>query len=208
MYTCMPQNLHIAVVGQYIQAWPLLYFWSTIRYGAYCMQIIQFYFHTYLCAHYFSPHVLTLRASRANSVHKHWCNYDLHGLDVKCFFLICAITRNEAFSNKMIRVFLLTFSCTGECTKFDNSTGIIEWVGDGYCNLINNNELYGYDGGKDPFNSKNSPLLVYTWEIAMHRSRTAPQWQSASIRRTGGLPLGFCFLPRTSVEMFYLMPWR
>lgn len=52
---------------------------------------------------------------------------------------------------KIIRAVIvcLVFCCTaGYAQNYTNCTGDIKYIGDGYCDLGNNNELCGYDGGK------------------------------------------------------------
>ena len=72
----------------------------------------------------------------------------LHGRDWKGDedrITICPSTR--MVSGKSIRVVSFLLFGTVGYAQNDNCTGIIDSIGDGYCDQVNNNELCGYDQG-------------------------------------------------------------
>lgn len=50
-------------------------------------------------------------------------------------------------SGKSIRVISFLLFGTVGYAQNDNCTGIVDSIGDGYCDQVNNNELCGYDQG-------------------------------------------------------------
>lgn len=76
-------------------------------------------------------------------------------------------------------IICLVFCCTVGCAQnYNNCTGDIEWIGDAYCDLGNNDELCGYDGGKLHFLHNNfySTLRMYVERIAIVINWIVSSW--------------------------------
>ena len=72
---------------------------------------------------------------------------------------------------KIVHVFLFLICCIGGCAQNDNCTGYIEYLGDGDCDPINNNEECGYDQGKLHY-------LFTRKEYPYHSTYYATSWRS------------------------------